>query len=356
MNRYVYCLEVLPNGDLAAGGDFTAAGDSPATNVIARWNGATWSGFGSGITTTSSPDSDVVSDLVVLPNGDLVASGTFTTAGGQQAQNIARWNGSNWSAFGPGVNGWTMALAALPNGDLLAGGSFSLAGDVPARNIARWHGSTGLWTAFGSGVNSLVMDLAVLPNGVIVAGGDFNVAGDVVATRIAQWGPPRIMVTIQPESTTISTGQTVTLSAAINEGLIGVSLQWTRNGVNLSDGPGGASPGGGTVSGATTSLPSPTTTVPVSLTIVNAQASDSGVYSVVFASNCDNKTSTPALVTVNAPPCPADFNGVGGVDSADIFDFLNAWYAFDPRADFNGVDGINTLDIFDFLNAWFTGC
>jgi probable HAF family extracellular repeat protein len=58
------------------------------------------------------------------------------------------------------------------------------------------------------------------------------------------------------------------------------------------------------------------------------------------------------------PPfaCPADFNGSGGLTVQDIFDFLNAWFAGDPRADFNLVNGLTTQDIFDFLNEWFGGC
>jgi glucose/arabinose dehydrogenase len=54
--------------------------------------------------------------------------------------------------------------------------------------------------------------------------------------------------------------------------------------------------------------------------------------------------------------CPADFNGVGGVSVQDIFDFLAAYFAADPRADFNGVGGISVQDIFDFLAAYFAGC
>jgi hypothetical protein len=54
--------------------------------------------------------------------------------------------------------------------------------------------------------------------------------------------------------------------------------------------------------------------------------------------------------------CPADFNGTGLLTIQDIFDFLNAWLAADPRADFNGVDGLTTQDVFDFLSAWLTGC
>jgi Starch/carbohydrate-binding module (family 53)/Glycosyl hydrolase family 57 len=54
--------------------------------------------------------------------------------------------------------------------------------------------------------------------------------------------------------------------------------------------------------------------------------------------------------------CPADFNGQGGLGVQDIFDFLAAWFANDPRADFNGANGVGVQDIFDFLAAWFAGC
>ncbi len=57
--------------------------------------------------------------------------------------------------------------------------------------------------------------------------------------------------------------------------------------------------------------------------------------------------------------CPADFDCSGGpvpVSVADIFDFIGAWFAGDPRADVNGVNGIDVQDIFDFLTAWFAGC
>jgi hypothetical protein len=54
--------------------------------------------------------------------------------------------------------------------------------------------------------------------------------------------------------------------------------------------------------------------------------------------------------------CLVDFNCDGTVSIQDIFDFLNAWFAGNPRADFNGTNGIMVQDIFDFLNAWFAGC
>lgn len=54
--------------------------------------------------------------------------------------------------------------------------------------------------------------------------------------------------------------------------------------------------------------------------------------------------------------CPANFDGVNGVDVPDIFGFLNAWFAGLPAANFNGTGGITVEDIFAFLTAWFAGC
>ncbi len=36
---------------------------------------------------------------------DVYAGGYFTTAGGSAATNIAKWNGSTWSALGSGMGG-----------------------------------------------------------------------------------------------------------------------------------------------------------------------------------------------------------------------------------------------------------
>jgi hypothetical protein len=56
------------------------------------------------------------------------------------------------------------------------------------------------------------------------------------------------------------------------------------------------------------------------------------------------------------PCCKADFNRNGTIEIQDIFDFLNAWFASDPRCDINASGGVEIQDIFDFLNAWFAGC
>ncbi len=64
--------------------------------------------------------------------------------------------------------------------------------------------------------------------------------------------------------------------------------------------------------------------------------------------------NTPGNPT--SPCCIADFNHAGGVTVQDIFDFLLAYFAADPKADFNGIGGVTVQDIFDFLTAYFAGC
>jgi hypothetical protein len=191
-----YALAVLPNGDLIVGGTFATAGGTPASR-IARWNGQSWSSLGSGMLSTSGPNQ--IHALAVLPDGDLVAAGVFSSAGGVAARSIARWNGS-WSALGTGINGQVGSLAVLRTGTIVAGGMFSLSGGVLTQNIARWSGSA--WSPIGSGLagtlNSgysdrralLVSSMASLHDGQVAFGGAFTVANGAVSPYWARWNSP----------------------------------------------------------------------------------------------------------------------------------------------------------------------
>ena len=141
------------------GGTFTTAGGVPANN-IAAWDPAmgTWSALGSGCNA-------VVRALAVLPNGDLVAAGTFTQAGGVTAINIARWNGSQWSAMGALPGAAVHDLVVASNGTVYAGGSFYPAS---AAGVFVWNGSA--WNAV-VGLSAEVYALEMLPDGRLVAGG-----------------------------------------------------------------------------------------------------------------------------------------------------------------------------------------
>lgn len=180
---------IVPAGnDLYVGGAFTiatnAGGSTVSANRIAKWNGSEWSALGQGMNSN-------VFALAVLGN-ELFAGGRFTSADGGPAFAIAKWNGVAWSPVGEGlnatVNGSVAALAVMGT-DLFAGGVFTVAtnaGGVPVtvNRIAKWNG--GEWTALGAGMNADVNSLAV-KGSTLYAGGLFNSADGVPVGRIAQW-------------------------------------------------------------------------------------------------------------------------------------------------------------------------
>jgi len=57
--------------------------------------------------------------------------GEFTNAGGISLNYVAVWDGTNWSALGPGMNNSVYALALDSAHNLYAGGAFTTAGGAP---------------------------------------------------------------------------------------------------------------------------------------------------------------------------------------------------------------------------------
>lgn len=167
------CALPLGGGRVVIGGRFASLGNLAAES-IAEWNGASWQPLGGGLT-TGSPYYETVEALARLPNGDLLAGGSFTFAGSVPANALARWNGSQWSAAGSGVTGLgglaglVHDLLPLPDGRIVVGGQFSVAGGQPASNVAVFDG-TG-WQTLGSGVPDFVRRLARAPNGDLIAAG-----------------------------------------------------------------------------------------------------------------------------------------------------------------------------------------
>jgi hypothetical protein len=75
-------------------------------------------------------------DALAVSGSDLYAGGYFTTAGSISAANIAKWNGSSWSALGSGMNSVVYALA-VSGSDLYAGGYFTTAGGKVSAYVAQ---------------------------------------------------------------------------------------------------------------------------------------------------------------------------------------------------------------------------
>ncbi len=359
----VSALALDANGGLIAAGRFNTAGTVPNTENIARWNGSTWSALGTGV----KPGR--VEAISLLPNGDLVVGGSFSLGlvGGSFAYSVARWNGASWAAMGAGISGFgntVSSLAVLPNGNVVAGGGFRVDAGAPGNSVAMWNGDD--WLPLGSGVDGNpyfafnVEALALLPGGDLAAGGVFQTAGGVLAPFLARWAPMRPEVLEHPDALSIDADQLISLSAVAVAESGNVSFQWRRNGVPVVNGLGGASVGGGFVRGAAGILTSPTTGIPVTLTVSAAKVSDAGDYSVTFTGTCGSSDSGSASVVV-AASCPADLNDDDLVDDADFLIFLVAYNILDCadpampsgcQSDFSRSGVVDDADFMLFIPAY----
>ncbi len=175
----VYVLAFDSSGNLYAGGEFTTAAGITVNN-IAKWDGSNWSALGTGVDGS-------VSALVFDSSGNLYIGGSFINADGIIVSNIAKWDSSAlaWSAVGTGVNSEVNALAFDSSGNLYVGGDFTTAGGLSCNYIAKWDGNE--WGPLGSGIGNTVQALAFDSSGNLYAGGDFTMAGGVSCKYIAKW-------------------------------------------------------------------------------------------------------------------------------------------------------------------------
>lgn len=173
-------------GELVVAGTFDSAGGVPANN-IARWNGTTWQPLGLGLSVLGG-DADV--RALAVYNNELYATGTFETADGLVANGIARWNGAQWAAcgtglgaFGPGLVGSGQSLRVVGS-ELLVGGDFFFADGVPAQCIARWNGTS--FAPMGAGFDGAVSAITEYGGQVVVAG-TFAFSGSTPVWGTAAW-------------------------------------------------------------------------------------------------------------------------------------------------------------------------
>lgn len=201
VNGSVEVLTVFDDGTgpaLYAGGWFTEAGGMPIAH-IARWDGDQWEDVGGGVEGASGTTGTNVATLAAYDDGSgpgLYAAGTFASAGGVPASNIARWDGVAWSAVGGGSSGlfgsiYSLAVLDSPAGSaFFAGGEFESIGGIPVKHVAVWDGVS--WAAAGEGFDNDVFELSVIEEGGVervYAGGRFSESGDGSRplNHIARW-------------------------------------------------------------------------------------------------------------------------------------------------------------------------
>ncbi len=166
---------------LVIGGSFSRAGAASVANV-ALWDGSNWKPLGLGF-------NSAVQTLLVF-NGELYAGGNFTASGSTACLRIAKFNTSTglWGPVAGGFNDIVLALAEQ-NGFLVAAGAFTAnaSGSVPMSRIGRLN--AGAWQAMpGGGVNGTILAMKSLGTKLYV-GGVFSTAGTtgLPVRNLASW-------------------------------------------------------------------------------------------------------------------------------------------------------------------------
>lgn len=166
---------------LCVAGSFTSAGGVNATN-FAIWNGSSWSAAAGG-------GLNAVAYRAVGGATDTIVGGYFFTAGNKVVNQIASWDGATWSPIGaPGkIQGVSSAVRALGNDgtNLFAGGLFGYAGQTNAQYVGRFDGTN--WTAFGTGLNNSVLALAAIGTNVYAGGTFTGSPGGPSVSHVARW-------------------------------------------------------------------------------------------------------------------------------------------------------------------------
>ncbi len=232
----VFGLAVDSRGTLYASGGFGDLDGIAAADWIAAYSGGAWHALGTG------PGGAALTSWgrTVTADGKNVYVGTDGTdvAGIPQADNIAKWNGSAWSALGANAGGGngifpprSSVYAILASGSrVFAGGAFTNANGNPlADNLAVFDGKS--WQPVGSdgaGNGALRADVHALAvfGGKLYAGGNFtSVAGNAAASFLVSYslsgappggGPPTTTTTTPTSGTAAPPTGTPTGAVLVN--------------------------------------------------------------------------------------------------------------------------------------------
>lgn len=328
---HVNALALAPDGTVIVGGLFLN-GPGIGALRIARYHPTTnsWSTLSTGV-------NDVVDAVVVLPDGDVIAGGYFTIAGGVTVSRLARYNptSNTWSNMGGGTSGsfnYVNALTLLPNGDVIAGGSFTVVSGVPATRIARYNPASNTWFSLGVGPNSDVSALATHPTGDVIYGGFFTAGG----ARIARYsfGGTAASIVQDPQSIADACIDGLAEFSVVADGSSPFAYQWRKDGnpIHVATNP--------------TAVTSTLTISPVSASddgaydciVTNtcgAVTSDPATLTVVSCDYCpadfnqdggiDGSDVADFFVAWENAQAEADTNQDGGIDGSDVDAFFIAW-------------------------------
>lgn len=330
----VQIFAMLPQQDsLIVAGRFSSAGGIPAAN-IARWNGTTWSAFGTGYTSN-------IRALVMYNNELVVASDAMFSGPWSPGQTLARWDGSQFRTFNNGPNGAVYALA-VHRGELMVGGRFTaINGNTFIGSLARWNGTQWSTLADKPDRQSAWVNALTVFEGDLIAGGRFTI-NSIGAQNTARWNG-QSWSTLGNQA---PLGEVVAL--AVHQGALFAAHSNQSSSSRLSRWSGSAWSDVGTIFGGNLST---LFSFENELLLGGTLTSANGQVSVGWARYA------------TCPACPADLNSDTVVNDEDFTLFLPAYNALDCAdatmpascaSDFNADGFVDDADFIAFVAAYDT--
>jgi hypothetical protein len=193
----VYALAADSNGTLYAGGPFSDLDGISNADHVAVYAGTGWTGLGQGL---QGVVTGIVRSLTATGTDLYVGADQTDIAGIPQADHLARWDGTAWSAVGSdtaGTNGWLTtayhinAMTTLGQGLFVTGSFADANGIATADNVAYFDGSS--WHPLGSNgagdgaLNRNGEAIAVMRGRLYVGGGFTAGGGDRLASAAASY-------------------------------------------------------------------------------------------------------------------------------------------------------------------------
>ncbi len=146
---------------LYAGGSYTQSGNTTINRMAKITKGGQWQGFGTGM------GGEVYA--IIKYKNEIYAGGSFVTANDVTCNGFAKWNGTTFVPYGTGLKtsaggtGYIFCFA-IYNNELYMGGSFDSVSGIKCSNLAKFDGTT--FTAVGTSITrgtqgGAVIDLQV---------------------------------------------------------------------------------------------------------------------------------------------------------------------------------------------------
>lgn len=170
----------LQDNKLYVGGGFNFAGDTVA-NHVAYYDLSTgiWHSMGNG--------SVRFVEAFAGDGTNIYASSIFDLLSLGYREEIAKWDGSSWTAIEGEINGRVYSLCYVGS-TLFVGGYFNAINSTKIANIATYDGNS--WSQVGGGTSSSVWCMLPVGNDLYVSG-YFAVAGSDSVFYIARWDGQR---------------------------------------------------------------------------------------------------------------------------------------------------------------------